>query len=78
VMLTTHDVELESRLREDFVMVHFREEIKAGVHSFDYRIHQGPCRSRNAIRLLELIGYPPQLVQRAMDFLRMRDGAGDA
>jgi hypothetical protein len=77
VMLTTHDVELESRLREDFVMVHFREEIKAGVHSFDYRIHQGPCRSRNAIRLLELIGYPPQLVQRAINLLGIKDDAGN-
>jgi len=77
VMVTTHDIELESRLREDFVMVHFREEIKEGIHFFDYRIHQGPCRSRNAIRLLQLIGYPPQLVQRAMDLLGKRDGAGD-
>jgi DNA mismatch repair ATPase MutS len=75
VMVTTHDVELESRLREDFAMVHFREEIKEGVHFFDYRIHQGPCRSRNAIRLLQLIGYPPQLVQRAMDLLGMRDSS---
>ncbi|MCJ7525641.1 MAG: hypothetical protein MUP71_10545 [Candidatus Aminicenantes bacterium] len=73
VMVTTHDIELESRLREDFVLVHFREEIEAGVHFFDYRIHQGPCRSRNAIRLLQLIGYPPQLVQRAMELLGMRD-----
>lgn len=77
VMVTTHDIELESRLREDFVMVHFREEIKEGIHFFDCRIHQGPCRSRNAIRLLQLIGYPPQLVQRAMDLLGKRDGAGD-
>lgn len=77
VMVTTHDVELESRLREDFVMVHFREEIKEGVHFFDYRIHQGPCRSRNAIRLLQLIGYPPHLVQRAMDLLGKRDDSGD-
>jgi hypothetical protein len=75
VMVTTHDIELESRLQEDFVMVHFREEIKEGVHFFDYRIHQGSCRSRNAIRLLQLIGYPPQLVQRAMDLLGMRDSA---
>ena len=73
VMVTTHDVELESRLCKDFVMVHFREEIKDGVHFFDYRIHQGPCRSRNAIRLLQLIGYPPQLVQRAMELLGMKD-----
>lgn len=78
VMVTTHDVELESLLHENFAMVHFREEIKAGVHFFDYRIHQGPCRSRNAIRLLQLIGYPPQLVQRAMDLLGKKDGAGDS
>lgn len=74
VMVTTHDVELESLLCKDFVMVHFQEEIETGVHFFDYRIHQGPCRSRNVIRLLQLIDYPPQLVQRAMDLL----GTGDA
>lgn len=70
VMVATHDVELEDRLEGPFRMVHFREEVQNGIHFFDYRIHDGPCRSRNAIRLLELVGYPDYLIRSALAELR--------
>jgi DNA mismatch repair ATPase MutS len=30
---------------------------------FDYRIHPGPARSRNAIRLMEFSGYPDTIIK---------------
>jgi DNA mismatch repair ATPase MutS len=70
VLVTTHDIELEEKLSQWFMMVHFREEVENGEHFFDYRIHPGPCRTRNAIRLLQLVGYPDNIVDRALNDLK--------
>ena len=64
-LVTTHDVELHKLLANEFVMHHFSEQIEDGRHFFDYRIQDGPTKSRNAIRLLELKGYPDHVVQEA-------------
>lgn len=65
-MVTTHDMELQEFLSEKFEMHHFREQVENEVHFFDYLIKPGPCTSRNAIKLLELKGYPESIVQEAM------------
>ncbi len=65
VLVTTHDIELEKMLGEKYKMFHFQEQIEDGQHFFDYRIKPGPCRSRNAIRLLELVGYPAGIIDEA-------------
>ena len=70
VLVTTHDIELEEKLLQSFLMIHFREEVENGKHFFDYRLHQGPCRTRNAIRLLQLIGYPDSVIDRALNELK--------
>ena len=42
--------------------------------TFDYRLRPGPATTRNAIRLLGLLGFPETVVEgahrRAEDFLR--------
>ncbi len=65
VIVTTHDIELENMLNEKFMMFHFEEQIEQNRHFFDYRIKPGPCRSGNAIRLLELTGYPSCITDKA-------------
>lgn len=70
VLATTHDIELSHSLKDSFSMVHFREEVNEGRHYFTYRLHQGPCRSRNAIRLLELVGYPAGLIEKALALIK--------
>ncbi len=44
---------------------HFREHIEDGTLRFDYRIHDGPSSSRNAIALLEVLGAPRAVVEEA-------------
>lgn len=63
----THDIELAELLREDFDNYHFEEEIKDGDISFAYRLLEGKSATRNAIRLLELMGYAPEVTERAME-----------
>lgn len=66
VLVTTHDLELAVRLRSDgFVPYHFREEIADRRLTFDYRLHPGVPAGHNALRILELYGYPPEVVAQA-------------
>ena len=65
VLATTHDVELQGLLADTFDMYHFNDQVVEGRYSFDYHIHPGPSRSRNAIRLLEISGYPSSIVHEA-------------
>ena len=70
VLVTTHDLELQDLLGNEYDMYHFQERIVEGRCDFDYIIQAGPARSRNAIRLLELSGYPESITREAM---RMAD-----
>ncbi|HWA10300.1 MAG TPA: hypothetical protein VG838_12675 [Opitutaceae bacterium] len=65
VLATTHDVELQDLLADAFDMYHFSDRVADGTYSFDYRIHPGPARSRNAIKLLEISGYPAAIIREA-------------
>jgi hypothetical protein len=65
VLASTHDGELQQLLGDSFDMFHFRDQVVDGVYGFDYVIRPGPAQSRNAIRLLELRGYPAPVVAEA-------------
>lgn len=64
-MVTTHDLELQELLSEGYDMHHFSERIVGDRQGFDYRIQPGPTTGRNAIRLLELRGYPETVTREA-------------
>jgi len=65
ILVTTHDLELHELLADGYEMYHFNEKVVDGGCGFDYRIQPGPARSRNAIRLLELNGYPETITREA-------------
>ncbi len=64
VLVTTHDVELQELLADDYEMYHFRENADAK-NLFSYKIRRGPCTTRNAIELLKMIGYPDDVTREA-------------
>ena len=64
VLVTTHDVELQFLLPTQFSLYHFQEDPDVQGF-FDYKIREGVCNRRNAIRILERIGLPPQVVREA-------------
>lgn len=68
VVVTSHDLELQEMLGKEYLTYHFSEYVRDGQCAFDYLIHEGPTRSRNAIRLLELVGYPVEVTERAHAF----------
>lgn len=61
----THDIELTDLLAEDYDNYHFEEEIADGDIHFPYRLLNGKATTRNAIKLLELIGYDREIIERA-------------
>jgi DNA mismatch repair ATPase MutS len=57
--MTTHDLNLagEEPLKSHAQLVHFTETVDdQGVMGFDYRLRDGLATSRNALRLMQLIG----------------------
>lgn len=61
----THDIELTHLLEGSFCNYHFTEKIIENDIRFDYRLYSGRATSRNAIRLLGLMGYDQEIIDRA-------------
>lgn len=61
----THDIELTRLLEEEYDNYHFSEEVRDGDVMFDYKLQPGRATTRNAIRLLELMGYDGEIIERA-------------
>lgn len=61
----THDIELTDLLGDRFDNYHFEEEVKEGDVVFNYRLLSGKATTRNAIRLLELMGYDECIIRLA-------------
>ena len=54
---------------KEFENYHFQEQIQDGEVLFDYRLYKGRSNSRNAIRLLELLGYETDIVEGANEMV---------
>lgn len=64
-LAATHDIELCHLLEPGFALAHFEERIEDGSMQFDYLLKPGPATTRNAIRLLSLLGYPKEITDAA-------------
>ncbi len=60
----THDIEL-TKLLSGYRQVHFREEITPQGMVFPYHLMDGVSDTRNAIRLLEQMGFPAEVIKDA-------------
>ncbi|MBU5592795.1 DNA mismatch repair protein MutS [Clostridium sp. MSJ-4] len=65
-LVATHDRELVDILKENYEFYYFSEDVdsKKGL-SFDYKLKKGTSKSRNAIRLLEYMNYPKDIIDKA-------------
>ncbi|MBP3618163.1 MAG: MutS family DNA mismatch repair protein [Lachnospiraceae bacterium] len=61
----THDIELTYLLEQDCENYHFEETVTDDKVEFDYLLHEGRATSRNAIKLLRMLGYPQDVIERA-------------
>jgi DNA mismatch repair ATPase MutS len=65
-VVATHDLELAGKLEFGFKSYHFTDKVDQGGLSFDYKLKDGITSTSNAIRLLEYLGYPKDIIKRAM------------
>lgn len=61
----THDIELTYLLEGSYHNYHFSEQVADKEVQFDYQLRLGRAVTRNAIKLLEIMGYKPSVVERA-------------
>jgi len=65
VFAATHDIELTHILEQDYSNYHFQERIDDNKILFDYKLYQGKAISKNAIKLLGMLGYPKEIISSA-------------
>jgi hypothetical protein len=65
VFVSTHDIELTDLLIDEYDLYHFTEIIQDGQIHFDYKLKAGNLSTKNAIRILEINDYPPEVIQEA-------------
>lgn len=65
LLVTTHDVELQHLLGAQFELFYFQEN-PAVNGFFDHALRAGFSAERNAIRVLERLGFPAAIVAEAL------------
>lgn len=63
----THDIELTHLLENWYDNYHFEEEVKNGDVLFSYHLLEGRAHTRNAIKLLEVMGFSEDIIREADD-----------
>ena len=77
-LVATHDGALTrlvtEREEEGMVNYHFQEQVESDTMAFDYRLRPGPARTRNALRVLEISGYPESITRAAREDIESPEG----
>lgn len=72
----THDIELTHILKNIYSNYHFVEEISENDVLFSYKLHKGRATSRNAIKLLGIIGYDENVIKAAENSAKRFESEG--
>ncbi|MCR5743561.1 MAG: hypothetical protein K6F92_07590 [Lachnospiraceae bacterium] len=65
VFAATHDIELTHMLENIYANYHFREEVLDDDVKFNYILNEGRATTRNAIKLLKIMGYDEKVIDEA-------------
>lgn len=75
VFVSTHDIELADLLKDEYELYHFSETVDHQSVDFDYKLKEGKLKNRNAIRILQLNGYPGEIIEEAINLSEQMDEA---
>jgi len=70
VFATTHDLELTDLLSDTYEFYHFEESVNNEKLVFDYLLKDGKWIHTNAIRILEVNGFPKEITKEARELAR--------
>lgn len=66
----THDIELTDIMADKYRNVHFTERIEGNNVIFDYKVREGAARTRNAIKLMKINGFPDEIIDMAEELIQ--------
>lgn len=64
-IVASHDIELTEILKDEYNNYHFSDNVGDNEIYFDYKLHSGCTTTRNAIKLLDFIGFDEDIVKEA-------------
>ena len=73
----THDVELTYILDGIYRNLHFEENIEGDDVKFDYILREGRTTSRNAIKLMEVLGFDSDTVKNSHELVEKFEASGN-
>jgi DNA mismatch repair ATPase MutS len=65
VFVSTHDVELTAMLENEYQLYHFTETVNNDGLDFDHKIKPGALKTRNAIKILDMLDFPEEIISEA-------------
>lgn len=75
--VATHDRELTDMLKDKYEFRYFSENVdKKNGMTFDYKIKNGISKTRNAIKVLEYVGYPKEITEFSKEYAKKLDKIG--
>lgn len=66
VIVATHDLDLAQKLKGAYRCYHFTDRVGPEGLYFDYILKEGLTTTRNAIKLLEYMNYPEEIIEAAV------------
>ena len=69
-IVATHDIELTQILENEYDNYHFSEQVTDKDISFDYKLKPGPSKTKNAIKLLEVMEFDKEIIDDALAMVR--------
>ena len=73
VFVSTHDIELADLLSEEYDLYHFSEKVDGKTVDFDFKLKEGKLKNRNAIKILQINGYPEGIIKEAIEISKGLD-----
>jgi DNA mismatch repair ATPase MutS len=64
VVVATHDLEITNMVGDLYECYYFTESVGEKGLDFDYKIRKGVSSTRNAIKVLEFMGYPEEIIRK--------------
>ncbi|MBU3109227.1 MutS-related protein [Clostridium gasigenes] len=71
-IVATHDLELAETCNNNYLCYYFCEDVdKTQGLTFDFKLKEGICHSGNALKLLDFLGYPKEIIDNALNSIHV-------
>lgn len=69
-IVATHDLELAENCSDKYLRYYFCEDIDENEGlTFDFKLKSGICNTGNALKLLDFLGYPKEIIMNAQKYI---------